>query len=89
MQGGFERKHVFNLAMLAAALVGRGDIEEATAAAGQAAGAGRGIASARMSGELRQLATRLAPHKQLSAVVTVLRALSTGPSGIRALPSGR
>jgi hypothetical protein len=89
MQSGFERGHVFNLAMLAAALVDRGDIEEATAVAGQAAGAGRGIASARMSGELQQLVTRLAPHQQLPAVVTVLRALSTGHSGTRALPSGR
>lgn len=89
MKGGFERGHVFNLTMLAAALIDRGDVDEATAVARQAGRAGRGIASVRVSGELRQLATWLAPHKELPAVAEVLHVLPNERSSVRALPSAR
>ena len=89
MQGGFERGHAFNLALLAGALIEGGQLDEGCAVGARALKAADGIESRRVAGELGTLAARLEPHRDAAPARGLLAALPTARRAGRALPAGR
>jgi hypothetical protein len=89
MRDGFERGHVFNLAVLAGALLDAGQVEEGCAAAHEALAAADGIESARVAGEFGTLAARARRHGSARPVRELLPALPSARRAGRALPAAR
>ncbi|GII02620.1 hypothetical protein [Planobispora takensis] len=71
MDGRFVRGRMFNLSLLAAGLLRRGQVEEACAAAGEALDLAGGLQSARTRSYLRDLWRRLRPHAAESPVAAL------------------
>ncbi len=64
MDSNYVRGRAFNLALLATALVGKGDIEEAIDVATEARSLSRTLRSARAEGYVRELSAKLTPHER-------------------------
>ncbi|HEV2347384.1 MAG TPA: hypothetical protein VGS97_25035 [Actinocrinis sp.] len=83
MKGGFERGHVFNLALLAGALLDSGRVDEGCAIALHAIESADGIASERVNGELAAVAGRLERYGDFAPAREALAALPTARRGGR------
>jgi hypothetical protein len=81
MESGFARGHAFNLAVLSRSLLDSGELDEGCTVARRALTAADGIKSARATGELRLVASGLAPYANAAIVRELLPALPALPSG--------